>query len=156
MANFKRIAKRVVSLALALFVALGLLGWYGLHALQVRQVRETPAVIERFHQHLNAGDFDKICDEAIACSESEEARHGWILSLQDVVRRAGKFREVKRSGIEAHIKPFEVRADYVCSFEKTDVREIFILRGSDSAHVRILNYLIPTNPALPADRQEFK
>ena len=154
MANVTNAAKWAVGVTLALVSLLALLGWYGLHVLQAHNVRETVAVIERFHQHFNAGEFDKICDEAIVCPQ--EVRKDWKLVLQDVADRAGRFREVKSSEIKAYFKPFEVHADYVYSFEKTDVKEVFILKRSDDGHVRILSYGTVTNPALPANQQKFK
>jgi len=154
MANIKQSAKWVVGMALGLFLLLASLGWYGLHVLQAHNVRETVTVVERFHQHFNAGEFDKICDEAIGCPE--EVRKDWKLVLQDVANRAGKFREVRSSEIKAYIEPFEVRANYVCSFKKTDVEEVFVLTGSDDGHVRILSYGTVTNPALPGDQHKFK
>ena len=152
MAHIKRTAKWVVGVTLALFLSLASLAWYGLHVLKAHQVRETVTVVERFHQHFNAGEFDKICDEAIGCPE--EVREDWKLVLQDVANRAGKFREVKSSEIKAYIKPFEVRANYVCSFEKTDVKEFFILKGS-SGHVQILSYGTVRYPATPMDQQKL-
>jgi hypothetical protein len=154
MANFKRIAKWVVGLTLALSASLACFWWYELRVFRANQTREAAIAIEEFHRRFNAGEFDRICDEAIGCSGG--VRKDWNSILQDVADRAGKFREVRRSEVKAYIEPFQVRADYVSSFDKTDVREIFILNRFDSAHVRILNYLTPTNPALPADRQEFK
>src|SRR6266446_1178239 len=100
MANIKNAAKWAVGVTLALFVSLASLGWYGLHVLKAHQVRETVAVVERFHQHLNAGEFDKICDEAIGCPE--EVRKDWKLVLQDMADRDGKFREVKSS--DGHVR----------------------------------------------------
>jgi hypothetical protein len=129
------------------------LGWYGLHVLKAQQVRETIAVVERFHQHFNAGEFDKICNEAIGCPE--EVRKDWKLVLQDMADRDGKFREVKSSDIKAYIEPFEVRANYLCKFEKTDVKEILILKAFDG-HVRILSFGTVWNPASSADQQKFK
>ncbi len=76
------------------------LGWYGLHVLKAQQVRETVAVVERFHQHFNAGEFDKIRNEAIGCPE--EVRKDWKLVLQDMADRDGKFREVKSS--DGHVR----------------------------------------------------
>jgi len=99
MANIKHVAKCVVGVALVLFFSLASLGWYGLHLLKAHQVRETVAVVEKFHQHFNAGEFDKISDEAIGCPE--EVRKDWKLVLQDVAARDGKFREVKSSDIKA-------------------------------------------------------
>jgi hypothetical protein len=154
MANMKHYAKWVVGMALALFLSLASLGWYGIHVLKAHQVRETVAVVERFHQRFNAGEFDKICDEAIGCPEA--VRKDWKSVLQDVANRDGKFREVKSSEIKAYIKPFEVRASYVCSFEKTDVKEVFVLKGSDDGRVRILSYGTVTDPAQPADQQKFR
>ena len=154
MANVRNAAKWAAGVTLALVLLLALLGWCGLHVLQAHNVRETVAVIERFHQHFNAGEFDKICDAAIGCRQ--EVRTDWKLVLQDVTDRDGKFREVKSSEIKAYTKPFEVHANYVCSFEKTDVKEVFILKGSDDGRVRILSYGTVTNPALPANRQKFK
>jgi len=153
MANTKQSAKWVVGMASALLLLLASLGWYGLHVLQAHNVRETVTVVERFHQHFNAGEFDKICDEAIGCPE--EVRKDSKLVLQGVANRGGRFREVKSLKIKAYIKPFEVRADYVCSFEKTDIREIFILKGSDDGHVRILSYGMVWEPVSPADQQKF-
>jgi hypothetical protein len=154
MANIKQSAKWVVGMASALLLSFASLVWYGLHVLKAHQVRETVTVVERFHQHFNAGEFDKICDEAIGCPEG--VRKDWHSVLQDVADRAGKFREVKSAKIKAYIKPFEVHATYVCSFEKTDVEEAFVLTGSDDGHVRILSYGTVTNPALPADQHKFK
>jgi hypothetical protein len=154
MVNIKRIGKWVGGFALALAVSLALLGWYGLHALNAHNIRVTPAVVERFHEHFNTGEFDKICDEAIGCSET--VRNDWRSVLQEVADRAGKFKEVKGSEIKAYIEPLEVRADYICSFEKTDVKEIFILKPSGDGRVRILSYQTVTKPTLPADQQEFR
>jgi len=100
MANIKQIAKWAVGIALAFFLSLASLGWYGLHALKAHQVRETVAVVERFHQRFNAGEFDKICNEAIGCPE--EVRKDWKLVLQDMADRDGKFREVKSS--DGHVR----------------------------------------------------
>ena len=153
MANIKRTTKWVVGATLTLFLLLASLGCYGLHVLKALQVRETVAVVERFHQHFNAGEFDKICNEAIGCPE--EVRKDWKLVLQDMADRDGKFREVKSSEIKAYIEPFEVRANYICKFEKTDVRELFILKASDG-HVRMLSFGTVWNPPPSADQQKFK
>jgi hypothetical protein len=153
MANIKHAAKWVVGVALALFFSIASLGWYGLYLLKAHQVRETVAVVERFHQHFNAGEFDKICDEAIGCRE--EFRKDWKLVLQDVAARDGKFREVKSSDVKAYIKPFEIHANYVCSFEKTEVKEIFVLKAS-SGHVQILSYGTVWSPTPSADQQNLK
>jgi hypothetical protein len=137
--------KCTAAIAVALLACLALLWWHEMRSFGVRQRRDAMAVIERFHEHFNDRDFDKICEEAFGCAGSERVRSGWNSVLQEVADRAGKFRGVKSSDIKAYIEPFSVRADYVCSFEKTDVKEIFILKRFDEGHLRILSYQTVTN-----------
>ena len=126
---------------MVLFMVLVFVWWSIRLTFYSKQRRDTNVVVQRFHQSLNAGDFNKICEEAYGCTGSAAlVRSGWNSVLQEVVGRAGKFQVVKSSDIKAYIEPFTVKANYVCSFEKTDVREIFILRHSDDGQLRIVSY----------------
>jgi len=136
-----RIAKWIAGLVLALLVSLSLF-W------RFEQSRETASAIQQFHERLNAGAFDKICEDAFACRTSADLRNGWNSVLQEVRDRGGKFRAVKTSEIKAYKEPPLVRADYVSSFEKTEIREIFILKRLDG-RLRIFSFQTVTKEPRP-------
>jgi hypothetical protein len=139
----KRRAKWIVGLLLALILVVpaffALMIWRDFHASRVRQEREAVSAIAQFHQRFNAGEFDKICDDAFACPGSTDLRQAWHSILQEVRSRAGAFKSVVKPEVMVYIEPPSVRADFVSSFEKGEIREIFVMRHSDE-RLKIVTY----------------
>ena len=125
----KRGAKWIVGLLLALMLVVpaffALLIWRDFHASRIR------SAIAQFHQGFNAGEFDKICDHAFACARSTDLRQAWYSVLQEVRSRAGAFKSVVKPEVMVFIEPPSVRANFLSSFEKGEIKEIFVMRHSD-------------------------
>jgi hypothetical protein len=138
------IAKWVAGLGLALFVSFLSFWWHGLHTFKIDQIREAARVIQQFHRRFNAGEFDKICEEAFGCSG--QARSDWNAVLHEVKDRGGQFKAEKNTDIKAYIEPFSVFATYDSSFEKTEIKEIFILKRFDG-QLRIFTYQTVAKPS---------
>jgi hypothetical protein len=105
--------------------------WRDFHGSRVRQEREAVRAIAQFHQRFHAGEFGKICDHAFACPGSPDLRKAWQALLGDVRNRAGNFKSVSRSDITVYIEPRSVQANVVSVFDKTELREIFIMKDYD-------------------------
>jgi hypothetical protein len=135
MVNVKRIAKWIGGSVLGAVALLWILNWYYFRALRARQLSEAPAVIDRFHQHFNYGQFDAICYESLRCTDEDLTY--WRSLLQSLKNRAGKFHSVKSSEIKIYKEPPGTIAEYVCVFEKTGVSELFLLRTSDDGRLHI-------------------
>ena len=138
-----RRAKWIVVLLLALTLAVpaffALRIWTDFQASRLRQEREAVSAIAQFHQRFNAGEFDKICDDAVACPGSTDLRQAWHSILQEVRSHAGAFKSVVKPQVMVFIEPPSVRADFVSSFEKGEIREIFVMRHSDE-QLKIVTY----------------
>jgi hypothetical protein len=94
---------------------------------QVRREREAAASIARFHSLLNAGEFDKICDEIFLCTAPEDSDTNWNTFFQRIRNHAGQFQRVNKSEIEVYSEPTMASVTYFSSFEKEDVKETFYL-----------------------------
>ena len=127
------------------------LAWHGFHAKKVSEERETASVIARFHERLNAADFDGICDLAYGCADSVKVRGDWRLVLENVRNRGGAFKSVVKPNILVSFEPFSIRADYISSFEKMPIREIFAMRELDG-HLKIASYRTVTESSSRAEQ----
>ncbi len=150
----KRRAKWIVGLLLALILVVpaffALLIWRDFHASRIRQEGEAVSAIAQFHQRFNAGEFDKICDDAFACASSTDLRQAWYSVLQEVRSRTGAFKSVVKPEVTVFIEPPSVRANFISSFEKGEIKEIFVMRHSDE-RLKIVTYQTVTKeePASP-------
>jgi hypothetical protein len=97
----------------------------------------------QFYQRFNAGAFDKTCNGAFACPGSADLRHARQALLEDVRNRAGSFKGVSRSDIKVYIEPPSVQANVISVFEKTELREIFVMKDYDRP-LRIVTYKTAT------------
>jgi hypothetical protein len=97
------------------------------HSSQVRREREAAASIARFHSLLNAGEFDKICDEIFLCTVPEDSDTNWDTFFQDIRNHAGPFQRVNKSEIKVYSEPTMALVTYFSSFEKEDFKETFYL-----------------------------
>ena len=122
------------------FAFLSLSFWHSFRTARIKEEKEIAVAIEKFHQRLNDKDFIKICEEAYGCSDSNIVREGWNSVLQKVWDRAGRFQAVKNSDIRVYIEPPSLHATYISSFEKSDVKEIFLLRRTADGTIRIVSY----------------
>ena len=118
----------------------------------MRRQREAADVIAQFHQRFNAGEFNKICDDAFACRGSTDLRKAWQALLEDVRNRAGSFRSVSHSDIKVYIEPPSVQANVVSVFEKTELRETFVMNDYDGP-LRIITYKTTTKDAAGVSQQ---
>ncbi len=139
-------------LALVLVVPafFALLIWRDFHASRIGQEREAVSAIAQFHQRFKAGEFDKICDDAFACARSTDLRQAWYSVLQEVRNRAGAFKSVVKPEVMVFIEPPSVRANFLSSFEKGEIKEIFVMRHSDE-RLKIVTHQTVTKeePASP-------
>jgi hypothetical protein len=152
----KRRTKWIVGLLSALILAVpaffALLIWRDFHVSRVRQEREAVSAVAQFHKRFNAGEFDKICDDAFACPDSADLRQAWHSVLHGVRSRAGAFKSVVKPEVIVFIEPPSVRADTVSSFEKGEIEEIFVMRHPDEGCLKIVTYQTVTKEEPPSSR----
>jgi hypothetical protein len=111
----------------------------GFEITKVRQKSEAERIVAQFHQRLNAGDFEATCHEAYKCSEFPNLRQDWQAALEDTRNRGGAFRRVLHSDIKVYIEPPSVRANVVSSFERGELRELFLIKDFDGP-LQIVTY----------------
>jgi hypothetical protein len=130
---------------LVLLVPVCLMLWMSLsfRTYRIAQGHEAARLVAEFHQRFNAHDLDAICRDAYKCSDFPNLRQDWQRLLDDTRNRGGTFRGLVRSDIDVSIEPFSVRADVLSSFEKGEVREIFIMKDYDGP-LRIVSYQVVT------------
>ena len=78
--------------------------------------------------------------------DAQGARSDWNAVLHEVKDRGGQFKAEKNTDIKAYIEPFSVFATYDSSFEKTEIKEIFILKRFDG-QLRIFTYQTVAKPS---------
>ena len=113
--------------------------WLSFRTHRIAQEREAARLVAEFHRRFNANDLDAIRRDAYKCSDLLNLRQDWQRLLDDTRNRGGTFRGVVRSDIDVYIEPPSVRADVLSSFEKGEVREIFIMKDYDGP-LKIISY----------------
>jgi hypothetical protein len=125
---------------LSLFLCFLLVSLVRAYTMHVKRQREATASIARFHTMLNAGEFDKICDETSLCIDLENSGAICGAFFQDVRDHAGKFRRVNKSEIKVYSEPAMASVTYFSSFEKENLKETFLLMGSGDGVFRVRDY----------------
>lgn len=136
-----RFTRRWIWLASALFVLMMLvLSHVKLHRGYVADDKRTATrLIERFHERLNAGQFNEIYEEHDQTLKSAMTREIAIQSLQEITNRFGTFKAVTDSETNVIVGPtVEARAAYNSTFAKDDATELFeFLRRGDELKLAI-------------------
>jgi hypothetical protein len=122
-----------LALLLVVPISLYLLIWRNFHNRKLRQTHQAVELVARFHEQFNSGDLDGICNETFNCGSFERLREGWQLVLRDVRNQCGTFRQAVKSDVEVTVEPPSIRAIYVSSFEKGQLREVFFLKDFNGA-----------------------
>ena len=145
--TMKRIAIWIGGLFLVLFACFVFRMWHEFRSHRIAQQQEATRLIAQFHRRLNEGDLEAICRDAYRCGDLPNLRQDWQRLLGDTRNRGGTFRSVVRSDIDVYIEPPSVRADVLSSFEKGQVREIFIMKDYDGP-LKIVSYQTVTKEGL--------
>jgi len=142
----RRILTALWTLAsLAVLLSLYLAASFAFRRHTAEREREAIRVVAEFHQHYNAQDFEAICRSATKCSELDNVREGWRQVVQDTRDRGGAFKGIIRSDVHVYVEPPSVQADVVSSFEKGELREIFVMNDFDG-QLKMTTYNLVFNP----------
>lgn len=142
----QRIVVAFSGLLLAALVSFALVVRHGYRKWQVKEENEARNLVTRFHENFNSRDLDGICRDWIGCESPESADRIWNPVLEDVKSKCGAFRQVVGSNVEVTIEPASIRAVYVSSFDRGQLREVFAFLNADaSGTLKLANYM-PTQP----------